>query len=327
MFRIGQGIDFHRFTDNGRPVILGGVLIESRKQVQAHSDGDILIHALMDALLGALALPDIGCLFPDTDQEFENIRSVLLLEKVMKKVHERGYSINNLDITLIAETPKIKPYREEILKNLSKILDIPLDRIGLKATTSEKMGAIGREEGFSCSVVVLLQKKAGSHEKIKQKEEAVSGKIEVYTDGACLGNPGPGGWGVLINLGSGKEIAFSGGEAQTTNNRMEMTAVIQAMQKLLLINQPRAILHTDSNYVMQGITQWIKNWKKNGWKNSQKDPVANADLWKKMDELNQKLSIEYKWVKGHDGNPGNEMCDEMASKEAKSFQETPSLFS
>lgn len=324
MFRIGQGIDFHRFSDSGKPVILGGVRITDEKKIEAHSDGDILIHALMDALLGAMGMEDIGCLFPDTDAQFKDISSVLLLEKVLKKMKDNQFYIGNIDITLMAEAPKLKPHRRKIIENLSAILCLPIDRIGLKATTTEKMGFIGREEGLACSCVVLLQRKPNFEEKLKAKEEEIPERIEIYTDGACLGNPGPGGWGVVVNLGGGKEISLFGGEAQTTNNRMEIMAALKAAEYLFAQEKKEAVLYTDSNYVMLGITKWINNWKKNGWKTANKEPVANADLWQKFDEVNSKVKIQYRWVEGHSGNPGNEKCDKLAKSEAKKFLEMPS---
>lgn len=158
MFRIGQGWDFHRFDDNGSELILGGVTIPYERGVLAHSDGDVLLHALMDAILGALALEDIGCLFPDTDPAHKGASSVVLTKRVLKMMEESQYVISNIDITLILEAPKVKPFRTQILKSLSGILNIPLSSIGLKATTTEKMGDIGKKEGLACAVTVLLLK-------------------------------------------------------------------------------------------------------------------------------------------------------------------------
>lgn len=326
MLRIGQGFDFHRYGEQGRPLILGGLQIPSDKKIIAHSDGDILIHALMDAILGALGLEDIGTHFPDTDPQYSNISSTILLEKVIKKMKEKGFFIGNLDVTLMAEVPKIKPYRQKIVEKLSSLLILPTDRISIKATTTEKMGAIGREEGLACSCVVLLQKKPDYEQKTKllTEEAELPEKIEIFTDGACLGNPGPGGWSVVINYGTSHEVCLSGGEPQTTNNRMEITAALKAAEYLSRQKNKQAILYTDSTYVMKGITEWIFNWKRNGWKNSSKEPVANADLWQLFDNFNSQVKIQYKWVEGHSGNPGNEKCDTLARNEAKKFLETPS---
>ena len=137
------------------------------------------------------------------------------------------------------------------------------------------------------------------------------GIAEIFTDGACSGNPGPGGWGALLRWG-GKEKEIFGGEKETTHNRMELTAVIRALESLKRPVKVR--LHTDSTYVMQGITKWIHGWKKNGWKTSAKEPVKNEDLWRALDEAVQRHDIEWKWVKGHAGHVENERADELANK-------------
>ena len=138
----------------------------------------------------------------------------------------------------------------------------------------------------------------------------MSRKIEIYTDGACRGNPGPGGWGALLIAGRHRKT-MHGGEHETTNNRMELTAAIEALNKL---KRPSAVtLHTDSTYVMKGITEWMTNWKKRNWKTAGKKPVKNQDLWQALDEAVQRHEITWKWVKGHDGNPGNEEADRLAN--------------
>jgi ribonuclease HI len=134
--------------------------------------------------------------------------------------------------------------------------------------------------------------------------------VEIYTDGACKGNPGVGGWGVLLQY-DGKTRELHGGEAHTTNNRMELTAVIRALEVLRQGSQVR--VHTDSQYVQLGIRDWIRSWKKNGWRTSDKKPVKNEDLWRRLDELAATHDIEWMWVRGHDGNPGNERADELAN--------------
>ncbi len=134
--------------------------------------------------------------------------------------------------------------------------------------------------------------------------------VEIYTDGACKGNPGAGGWGALLGW-NGKKRELYGGEAHTTNNRMEMTAVIRALEALTRKSQVR--LHTDSKYVQQGISEWIHSWKKRGWRTADRKPVKNEDLWRRLDELAGEHEIEWLWVRGHDGNPGNERADELAN--------------
>ena len=141
-------------------------------------------------------------------------------------------------------------------------------------------------------------------------------KIEIFTDGACKGNPGPGGWGAVLRMGS-VEKELSGHEPATTNNRMELTAVIEALRAL---KSPCDVaLHTDSRYVIDGITKWIFGWQKNGWKNAAKKPVLNADLWRALLEARGQHRIAWIWVKGHDGHPENERADRLASDAALRF--------
>jgi ribonuclease HI len=138
--------------------------------------------------------------------------------------------------------------------------------------------------------------------------------VNIYTDGACKGNPGPGGWGALLISGEHvKELC--GGEANTTNNRMELTAVIRALSALK--HPTRACVHTDSKYVQQGISQWIHGWKKNGWKTASKAPVKNVDLWQELDRLAALHELEWIWVKGHAGHFGNERADALANRGAQ----------
>ena len=140
----------------------------------------------------------------------------------------------------------------------------------------------------------------------------MSDKVLIFTDGACRGNPGPGGWGAVMRYGE-KEKTLHGGETSTTNNRMELTAVIKALECLKGNKWPIDIT-TDSKYVLQGITEWIEGWKKRGWRNASKKPVLNADLWKRLDELVQPFDIKWHWVKGHSGHPENELADQLANR-------------
>jgi ribonuclease HI len=137
------------------------------------------------------------------------------------------------------------------------------------------------------------------------------GAVEIYTDGACRGNPGPGGWGVLLRFND-KEKELWGGEVGTTNNRMELMAAIRALEALK--RPSRVKLYTDSLYVMKGITTWIHDWKRRGWRTAEKKPVKNEDLWRQLDELAAKHEIEWHWVKGHNGHPENERADALANK-------------
>jgi ribonuclease HI len=144
---------------------------------------------------------------------------------------------------------------------------------------------------------------------VKEEPEASGGPVELFTDGACSGNPGPGGWGVLIRWGN-HEKTLCGGEKETTNNRMELMAAIQALESLT--RGVNATLFTDSKYVKDGITQWIVNWKRNGWKTAAKKPVKNVDLWKRLDGALERHTVEWQWVKGHAGHVENERADELA---------------
>jgi ribonuclease HI len=133
--------------------------------------------------------------------------------------------------------------------------------------------------------------------------------VEIFTDGACSGNPGPGGWGAILRY-KGHEKELSGGEEQTTNNRMEMMAAIMALEEL---KRPcRVKLHTDSRYLQQGVDQWLEGWKRNGWKASSKKPVKNQDLWERIDSLLGTHKVEFVWLKGHAGHPENERADKLA---------------
>jgi len=140
---------------------------------------------------------------------------------------------------------------------------------------------------------------------------ALHGALVIYTDGACSGNPGPGGWGVVMYHGN-RSKEFFGGEASTTNNRMEMMAAIKAIEAIKPNYKGPIVLFTDSTYVLKGITEWIIGWKKRGWKKSDKKPVVNKDLWQRLDALNAARDIRWEWVKGHDGDLGNERADELA---------------
>jgi ribonuclease HI len=135
--------------------------------------------------------------------------------------------------------------------------------------------------------------------------------IAIYTDGACKGNPGPGGWGAWLSV-RGHEKELWGGEQLTTNNRMELTAVIEALAALK--RHSDVVIHTDSQYVRQGITTWIHNWKKRGWKTADNKPVKNIDLWQRLDALAATHQVHWRWVKGHSGDPGNERADALANR-------------
>ncbi len=157
MIRIGNGYDVHILTE-GRKLVLGGIEIPHTKGVLGHSDGDVLVHAVMDAMLGALALGDIGQHFPDTDMKYENIDSTILLKRVKELVAERGYKIINLDSIIVLQKPKVKPYIEAMRKRIAEVLEIDVEQVSIKATTEEKLGFTGDESGVKSYCVVLLEK-------------------------------------------------------------------------------------------------------------------------------------------------------------------------
>ena len=157
--RIGNGFDVHRFEE-GRKLFLGGILIEGHAGLAGHSDADVLIHAVIDALLGASAIGDIGELFPDTDSAFKDIRSTILLEKVVSELASRGWEIVNVDSTVVCETPKISRYKLQIREKLAEIMRIAPDCVMVKGKTSEKLGFTGRKEGIAAFATALLEKKS-----------------------------------------------------------------------------------------------------------------------------------------------------------------------
>ncbi len=159
-FRIGNGYDIHRLVE-GRNLIIGGIKLQHPENLglDGHSDADVLIHSIMDALLGAISLGDIGKFFPPTDEKWKNADSLILLSKVIELIREEGWEVNNIDSVIVAERPKVKPHVEAMKRNISEILHIDENLIGIKATTNEKLGPEGREEGISCHSVVLLEKK------------------------------------------------------------------------------------------------------------------------------------------------------------------------
>ena len=156
MMRIGEGYDAHRF-EAGRKLVLGGVVIPHDRGLAAHSDGDAVIHALCDALLGAAALGDIGAHFPDTDAKFRDIDSRLLLRRVAELLLQKGYKISNVDVTVLAQAPKLAPFIAAMRANLAADLKLSVDAVSIKATTTEKMGFIGRDEGIAVHAVALIE--------------------------------------------------------------------------------------------------------------------------------------------------------------------------
>lgn len=157
MFRVGFGYDVHQLAED-RKLIIGGLEIPHEKGLLGHSDADVLLHAITDAMLGAAALGDIGKLFPDTDAAFKDADSKILLKESFKEVKAKGYTIGNIDATIVAERPKFRPHIDDMRSIISELLEIDVDQVNVKATTSEKMGFLGREEGIAAQAVVLLTK-------------------------------------------------------------------------------------------------------------------------------------------------------------------------
>jgi ribonuclease HI len=153
-------------------------------------------------------------------------------------------------------------------------------------------------------------------------EDAQPNEVTIYADGACKGNPGPGGWGAWLRSGAHERELF-GGEPLTTNNRMELTAVIEALSALKRFS--KAVVYTDSQYVKNGITVWVVGWKKRGWTTADKKPVKNLDLWQRLDTLNSAHAIDWRWVRGHAGDPGNERADALANRGVESIGQGPSV--
>ncbi len=158
MFRIGQGFDVHQFAE-GRPLIIGGITIPYEKGLLGHSDADVLLHTISDACLGAIGEGDIGKHFPDTDPAFKNADSAVLMEQVWAIVKEKGYTLGNVDCTIIAQRPKMAPHIEPMRKRIAELLEADVDQVNVKATTTEKLGFTGREEGIAAQATVLLLKK------------------------------------------------------------------------------------------------------------------------------------------------------------------------
>ncbi|MGI6230505.1 MAG: 2-C-methyl-D-erythritol 2,4-cyclodiphosphate synthase [Tractidigestivibacter sp.] len=155
--RVGHGYDVHAFCE-GRPLILGGVNVPSERGLDGHSDADVLVHALMDAILGAMRAGDIGQLFPDTDPAYEGADSLVLLSEVMMLARERGYQLVDADCTIAAQEPRLAPYREQMRQNMAKAMGVPVESVGVKATTTEHLGFVGRKEGIEAWSVALMLK-------------------------------------------------------------------------------------------------------------------------------------------------------------------------
>jgi len=249
--------------------------------------------ALVERLAGAIA-----------DQLLADTRVEQVLVRVIKRppipefqgsitvevIRRSAIPANQLTIEAnLSESPKT---------SLEKIPERNLEQLPEKKTKSQEKASEDSQEKFL--------------EKTKKSKSIAS----IYTDGACSGNPGAGGWGTLINFSDGTVEELSGSSRQTTNNQMEMQAAIAALEYLTENPQSVAIpLYTDSKYVIDGVSKWVKNWKRNNWQTSSKQAVKNQELWQHLDQLNSNTKVQWHWVEGHSGNPGNERCDAIARQQ------------
>jgi len=281
MFRIGHGFDVHPFKA-GRKLVLGGVEFDYKSGLEGHSDADVVLHAVMDAILGALGQGDIGRHFPNTDPAYKDISSRKLLETVASMLAESEYSIENVDITVHAEKPKLASRVKEMRMNIAKDLNCWFERINIKATTWEGLGYVGRGEGIAADAVVLLSKneldedenikktaakdtreasgsaKRAAPQSLFDEEEPIEkrvktkGLIVIYTDGASKGNPGPSGAGAVIEDGDGKPIAeISMFLGSMTNNQAEYQALILALKEVAAIRPERLLIRSDSELMVR----------------------------------------------------------------------------
>ncbi|MCD6217715.1 2-C-methyl-D-erythritol 2,4-cyclodiphosphate synthase [bacterium] len=322
MLLIGHGFDVHPFKEN-RKLILGGVTIEHELGLDGHSDADVAIHALIDAILGALGQGDIGRHFPDTNPEYKNISSRKLLIKVAGMMKNSGYSINNADITIHAEAPKLADYMDEMRGNIADDLNCPDNRINIKATTWEKLGFIGRGEGIAADAVVLLVStdSKSDEDKIKETETKpaakplqlvdddtpiehrvkTKGTLTIYTDGASRGNPGPSSAGAVILDSSGntlKEISMFLGTM--TNNQAEYQALILALKEASSLRPERLVIRMDSQLIVRQISGEYK--------------VKDAKLKPLFALVIQQLKFLKSWDIEHIPRNQNNRADTLANK-------------
>lgn len=322
MLLIGHGFDVHPFKEN-RKLILGGVTIEHELGLDGHSDADVAIHALIDAILGALGQGDIGRHFPDTNPEYKNISSRKLLIKVAGMMKNSGYSINNADITIHAEAPKLADYMDEMRGNIADDLNCPDNRINIKATTWEKLGFVGRGEGIAADAVVLLVStdSKSDEDKIKETETKpaakplqlvdddtpiehrvkTKGTLTIYTDGASRGNPGPSSAGAVILDSAGntlKEISMFLGTM--TNNQAEYQALILALKEASSLRPERLVIRMDSQLIVRQISGEYK--------------VKDAKLKPLFALVIQQLKFLKSWDIEHIPRNQNNRADTLANK-------------
>lgn len=319
-WRTGTGYDVHRLVE-GRKLVLGGVEIPFKKGLLGHSDADVLTHAIMDALLGAMSLGTIGSHFPDTDMQYRDIRSLDLLERVRIMMEEQGFLAGNIDSTVICDKPKLAPYINEMRMNLSEALRVPIERVSVKATTTEGLGFTGTGEGIAAQAACILvkdvifeepAKKAKSKSQAGKKKPAdrklpelpavEPGSLEkciVNIDGASDGNPGPSGIGLIFHLPDKTEIGrFCEVVGEMTGNQAEYTAAIRAAEICRKWGVRKIGLVTDS--------QLLERQLKGEYK------VKNPGIIKLYKKLMAELEKFDSWSIAHISREKNEIADELS---------------
>ena len=334
MYRIGHGFDVHPFK-KGRKLILGGVEFESEFGLDGHSDADVILHAVMDAILGALGERDIGHHFPPSDEKYKNISSRKLLKIVATMLEESEYEIGNIDITVHAEKPKIARKITEMRANIADDLGCAIERINIKATTWEGLGYVGRGEGIAADALALLKRrsenddddfenikslkakrKSKSLAESREKEELLDfdeptekrvktkGAVVIYTDGASKGNPGPAGAGAVIIDGKGDVISeISMFLGNMTNNQAEYQALILALKEVAGLRPERLIIKSDSQLMVRQLSGEYK--------------VKDMDLFALFNLVQRQLKMIQSWEIEHIPRDENNRADKLANDAIK----------
>lgn len=323
--KVGIGFDAHRLVE-GRPLILGGERIPYEKGLLGHSDADVLTHAVMSALLGAMSAGSLGDHFPDTDPQYKNIRSIDLLERVRIMMEEGGYVLLNLDTMVICDEPRLAPHIERMRMNLSEALRVPIERVSVKATGTEGLGFTGTGEGIAAQAICLLgipleldeEKQSRKKPRKKRKKSSVVAESEeaelpslpeiapgtltgcvARVDGAVSGNPGPGGIGIVFETSKGKEIGkFAEPIGRATNNEAEYKAAIRAAEICAGWGVKRLLIKTDSELLAKQVNGEYR--------------VKNARILKLYWDLVGLLSGFEKWKVEHVLREDNEEADSLS---------------
>lgn len=321
IFRVGIGYDVHRLVED-RKLILGGESIKFEKGLLGHSDADVLTHAVMSAILGAMAAGSLGDHFPDTDPQYKDIRSIDLLERVRIMMEEGGCFLENLDTMVVCDRPKLAKYIENIRMNLSEALRVPIECVSVKATSTEGLGFTGTGEGIAAQAICLLKvpgieddkkepakkRKSGAKKKSRKSEmppplpKIKPGEIEgcrVWIDGATKGNPGPSGIGIVFELPDGSEIGRLAEDiGEHTNNQAEYTAAIRAAEICSGWGIRKLDIITDSELLAKQIGGSYK--------------VKNPGILKLYKKLTKLLGDFDKWRVKHVGREENVEADKLS---------------